>query len=230
MTRNEILEGLRGIPLFSELTSEDLDVISRSTSDVVAAKGTILFRTDDEYYGLYVVLTGSVKVYKLTADGKETILHLIHPFQTLGEIPMFAGGGYPAFAETLEDSSLLCIYKQGFLDLIRMHPELAMKMLGGLSKRLKSLGAQIEKLSALDVKTRLARYLIEEYQKQRHARLIPAVELRDSKTLIAARLGTVLETLSRTFRKLEHEGLIKLKGKTVFIEDFPRLLSEYGKQ
>lgn len=227
MTRDEILEGLRGIPLFSELTDSDMDDLSRSTSDTHMPKGTVIFRTGDEYYGFYVVLAGAVKVYKLTPEGKETVLHLIMPFETLAEIPMFAGGGYPAYAETLEDSQLLCIYKEGFLDIIRQRPDLAMKMLSGLSKRLKSMGAQIEKLTALDVKTRLARFILDEYARQKGDRVIPVIELPLSKTLLAARLGTILETLSRAFKKLETEGLIRVSGKNVFLENPTELASRY---
>jgi CRP/FNR family transcriptional regulator, dissimilatory nitrate respiration regulator len=229
MTREEILTGLRQIPLFSELSNEDLEIMSKSTSAVHMPKGTVIFRNEDDYYGFYVVLSGAVKVYKLTPDGKETILHLILPFQTLAEIPMFAGGGYPAYAETLEDSQLLCIYKEGFLDLIKTHSELAMKMLGGLSKRLKVMGAQLEKLNAHDVKTRLAQFIIEEYSRQKHLYEIPVIELPLSKTLLAAKLGTILETLSRAFKKLEGENLIRVSAKKVFIEDLGRLRN-YGNQ
>lgn len=228
MTREEILEGLRHIPLFSQLSDEDLNYLSRSTSDTHTPKGTIVFRTGDAYYGFYVVLSGAVKVYKLTPEGKETVLHLVLPFQTLAEIPMFAGGGYPAYAETLEDSQLLCIYKEGFMELIAQRSDLALKMLGGLSKRLKSMAAELEKLTALDVKTRLARFLLEEYQRQKHLLRIPVIELPMSKTLLAARLGTILETLSRAFKKLETDGLIRISGKKVFLENLELLRKEYG--
>ncbi|MBL0177201.1 MAG: Crp/Fnr family transcriptional regulator [Ignavibacteria bacterium] len=122
----------------------------------------MLFREGDPYYGFYVVLEGKVKVYKLGADGRESMLHIIGPLASLAEIPMFLGGGYPAYAETLEDSTLLCVFKDGFLELLRTHPELSLKMLAGLSRRLKTLGERIEKLTVLDVKTRLARYLLDE--------------------------------------------------------------------
>ncbi|MAT40062.1 MAG: hypothetical protein CL946_10715, partial [Ectothiorhodospiraceae bacterium] len=185
MTKQEVFEALKEIPLFSALSHKELDSICGHSFDAEYPKGTLIFQQGDSYHGFYVVLEGSVKVYTLSEDGKETIFHHLVPPQTLAEIPMFAGGGYPAHAETLERSRLLCIYKEGFLDLLASNPELALKLLAGLSRRLKTLGAQIERLTVQDVKTRLARYLLDEFDKQHAQRAVPAIDLPISKSLLA---------------------------------------------
>jgi CRP/FNR family transcriptional regulator len=103
-------------------------------------------------------------------------------------------------------------------------------MLAGLSKRLRSLAAQLEDLTAHDVRTRLLHYLLEEFRLQKPGRLLPRITLRISKSVLAAQLGTTLETLSRTFRKLEDEGLIGMKGKIILLEEIDVLEKEYRKE
>ncbi len=218
-----LLDAVRDIPLFSELQADDLLTIIGASALVHAPKGTLLFQEGDAYRGFYVVVEGSVKVYKLTPEGKETMLHAIGRFQPLGEIPMFVGGGYPAHAETLSDSTLLLVHREGFLEQLRSNPDLSIRMLAGLAKRLKELGAKLEKISALDVRTRLMRWIVDEAARQGARGIEPVVTLPGTKSLLAAQLGIVLETLSRTFRKLEAEGLIKVSGKKILIRDLRAL-------
>ncbi|MCB2205242.1 Crp/Fnr family transcriptional regulator [bacterium] len=228
MEEKDIRNTLAELPMFTALRDEDIVHVARLCTVLRCEKGEILFREGDAYRGFYVVLEGGVKVYKLSPEGKETVLHIQFPPKTLAEIPMFAGEDYPAFAECLAPSRLLFVEKEGFLALLRETPDLALRMLAGLSKRLRELGAQLEHLTAHDVRTRLIRYLLEEYGRQHKAeRVLPLLVLPISKTLLAAHLGTTLETLSRTLRKMEEEQRIKLKGKTVLLEDVPALQREY---
>jgi CRP/FNR family transcriptional regulator, dissimilatory nitrate respiration regulator len=223
MDTPHLIDALRGIPLFSALSDTDLNALRVCSMAAHYPRDTVLFRDGDAYHGFYVVLSGGVKIYKLTRGGRETVLHIMRPFNALAEIPMFVGGGYPAYAVTLEDSELLCVYRDGFLNLLRAEPELSFRMLAGLSRRLKTLGEQVEKLTAYDVKTRLARYLVDEYDRQREGRLADVVVLPTSKSLLAAHLGTIVETLSRALKRLETEGLIRVSGKKVFLLDVARL-------
>ena len=219
---------LRGIPLFSEFSEKDIQALAGCSWTATFQRNSLIFREGDPYYGLYVVISGSVKVYQLTGGGRETLLHLIRPLNTLGEIPMFLGGGYPAYASTLEESTLLCVYKEGFLSLLRDNADLSMRMLAGLSRRLKDLRDHVEKLTAYDVRDRLARYLIDEYARSDSHRpgachAEATVRLGISKKLLAAQLGTIVETLSRAFKRLESEGLARIHGKTIFLPDPDRL-------
>ena len=214
---------LRGIPLFSEFSEKDLQALSACTWTATLPKNSLVFREGDPYYGLYVVVKGGVKVYKLTSGGRETLLHIIRPLNTLGEIPMFLGGGYPAYASTLEESTLLCVYKEGFLQLLQDNSELSLRMLAGLSRRLKDLRDHVEKLTVYDVRDRLARYLLEEVSHCRPDHPEPCVRLSVSKKLLAAQLGTAVETLSRAFHRLEGEGLLRISGRMIFLPDIARL-------
>lgn len=230
MEKDEIPEFLRAVPMFSELRDDELEQIAAHCRVQDCGKSGVLFHEGDPYRGFYVVMEGSVKVFKLSPDGKETVLHVLFPSQTLAEIPMFAGEDYPAHAECLAESRVMFVEKDGFLALLRQNPDLSIRMLAGLSKRLRHLAAQLEDLTAHDVRTRLVRYLLEEYRLQKPGRLLPRITLRISKSLLASQLGTTLETLSRTFRKLEDEGLIRMKGKIILLEEMDRLEKEYRKE
>ena len=229
METPELISFLRDIPLFTELNEEDLARIAAHCRMQDCGKGHLLFQEGDPYRGMYVVMKGGVKVFRLSPDGRETILHILFPPHTLAEIPMFAGADYPAHAECLAESRVVFIEKDGFLDLLRGNPDLALRMLAGLSKRLRAMATQLEDITSHDVRTRVIRYLLEEFGRQHNPdRALPLITLPISKSLLAAHIGTTLETLSRTMRKLEEEGLIKMKGKTVLLQEQEKLEREYA--
>ena len=187
----------------------------------------MLFSEGEEAVGFFVVLDGKAKVYKLSPDGKERILHVIHPGGTFAEAAIFGDGLYPAYAEPLQVSKLLFLPKDEFLDLLMNNGRISINMIAGLSRFLRQFANQIEDLTFKDVPSRLARYLMELSRGTKQT-----VELPISKSQLASNLGTVSETLSRTFRKLSEDELISVAGKKVEILDFDRLeeLSEKCKE
>jgi len=209
---------IRQSPLFAGTTDEDIAAILRICKVKEYERGEVLFDEGDMAQGFYIVAAGRVKVYKLSPEGKERILHVVQPGGNFAEAAIFADGLYPASAEPLEKSTLIFFPKRDFLDLLTAQGRIAINMIGGLSRFLRLFAGQIEELTFRDVPSRLARYLLE-LSNERNG----AVELPTSKSAIASRLGTVSETLSRTFRKLSDEGLIRVEGKTIVILDADRL-------
>lgn len=209
---------LRQSPLFAGTTDEDINAILRICKVREYERGEILFDEGDVAQGFYIVAAGRVKVYKLSPEGKERILHVVQSGGNFAEAAIFADGLYPASAEPLEKSTLIFFPKRDFLDLLTAQGQIAINMIGGLSRFLRLFAGQIEELTFRDVPSRLARYLLD-LNNERNG----AVELPTSKSAIASRLGTVSETLSRTFRKLSDEGLIRVEGKTIVILDAERL-------
>lgn len=209
---------LRQSPLFAGTTDEDIAAILRICKVREYDRGEVLFDEGDVAQGFYIVAAGRVKVYKLSPEGKERILHVVQPGGNFAEAAIFADGLYPASAEPLEKSTLIFFPKRDFLDLLTAQGRIAINMIGGLSRFLRLFAGQIEELTFRDVPSRLARYLLD-LNNERNG----AVELPTSKSAIASRLGTVSETLSRTFRKLSDEGLIRVEGKTIVILDAERL-------
>ncbi len=182
--------------------------------------GECLFLQDEEANGFFVLRSGMVHVFRTGMDGRRQILHLFDsPGDVCGEVPVFEGGTYPAGAETLEASTLLYVPRQDFLRVTRQHPELLLSMLAVLSKRLRRFVGLIDDLSLKDVGTRLAQYLLEASEKEGASRF----RLGMTKTLLASRLGTIAETVSRTLRKMQEQGLIIVNGREITIRDLGAL-------
>ena len=217
-------ETIRRLPLFSELSIQQLRQLTKISQLKSFDKNEFLFHEGDFYSGFFILLKGSVKVYKITSDGKESVVHIIKPLSAFADIPLFEGSNYPANAQSLEESLAIFISKEGFLNLIRENPEISLKMLAGFAKRLKSLVSQIEDISSKEVSNRLAKYLIKEIKNAGNDKLPePFAKLTIPKSTIASYLGTITETLSRAFKKLQNEGVIRVSGKKIFVTDLKRL-------
>jgi len=208
---------LKQCPMFAGVTEEDLQQLLRIGRSREYEKGELLFSEGDPATGFYVLGRGKVKIYKLSPEGKERILHIVHPVATFAEAAIFGDGLYPAYAEPLETSTLVFFPKRDFLDLLQKQGRIAINMIGGLSRFLRQFASQVEELTFKDVPARLARYVLD------LAGGADSITLPISKSQLASNLGTVSETLSRTFRKLSDDDIIRVQGKTIEILDADRL-------
>ncbi|MBW1815406.1 MAG: Crp/Fnr family transcriptional regulator, partial [Deltaproteobacteria bacterium] len=191
-------------------------------------KGETIYFEGDEGNGFYIVIDGNVKIFKLSIEGKEHILHFFGPGEPIGEVPVFSGQRFPANAEAVESTHLLFFPRTSFIDLISKNPSLSINMLAVLSKRLKEFTVQIENLSLKEVPARLASYLILLSKEQGTGKII---KLSTSKGQLASLLGTIPETLSRIFSKMAGLGYIKVDGRDITLLDPDGLedLSQHGK-
>ncbi len=163
-----------------------------------------------------MVLRGRVKVFKTSPKGREQMLMIMGPGETVGEVAVLSGEAYPASAETLEASEALYIPRQAFLDLVGREPEVAMRLLAALSSRLRAFASLIEDLSLRDVSERLAAHLLSLATAGSPAEI---VDLKVSKTQLSAAVGTVPETLSRAFQQLARAGALETSGRKVHIKN-----------
>lgn len=218
---------LSGIPFFSDLPENQLNEIRKMAIDRMFNKGEAIFFEGDEGNGFFVVVEGLVKIFKVSTEGKEQILHIFGPGEPVGEVPGFSGEHFPANAEALAKSHLLFFPKSAFVDLIAGNPSLALNMLGVLSRRLREFTGKIEHLSLKEVPGRLAAYLIYLADEQENEDF---VTLTISKGQLASLLGTIPETLSRIFARMSGQKLIEVTGGTIKLLDRRRLdeLSELG--
>lgn len=205
-------------PLFAGLTNRDLAALLKICRRSEIPKGTILFAEGEEARGFYVPVSGKVKIYKVTPEGKERVLRIAEPGRTFAEAAIFDLGIYPANASTLERSELLFFPKQEVLNLLRSNVQLAINMIGGISRLLREFMDQMEDIAFRDVPARLARYLLDLSDRGGSR-----VELPLSKSQLAVNLGTVSETLSRTLRKMVDDDLIRVQSRTIDILDVDRL-------
>ena len=155
------VELLKRCPLFAGLKEEDLKQIRSIALLKQVRKKAIIFSEGEEARGFYVILSGKVKVYKVSPDGKEQILHVVNAPDSFAEAALFIEGSYPAFAEALSDSQLLFFPKRGFIKLIEKNPQLSINMIVSLSQFLKRFASLIEELSLKEVSSRIAKYLID---------------------------------------------------------------------
>ena len=206
--------------LFQGLPEEQLGEIEQIASKKKFKKGEPLFFEGDEGEGFYMVLSGKVKIFKISDSGKEYILHICNPGEMIAEAPVFHGYPFQANAETLEKTKLLFFPRDKFVNLVHKTPSIAINMLGLLSMRLRRFATQIENLSLKEVPSRLAGYLIYSSEEQGGG---DTIELDISKGQLASLLGTIPETLSRILTKMSKEGLIDVQGRTIRIVDRDRL-------
>jgi len=212
----EVIKRIAEVPLFNGLPRAQIEKLVSIVVDKTLKRGQTIFSEGDEASGLHVVLAGRVKVFKLSSEGKEQILHIIGPGEPFGEVPMFAGEYFPANAETIEESRILFFPRVAFVELIKREPSLAMNMLSILSKRLRQFARLIEDLSLKEVSGRLAAYLL--YLSDRDNKS-DKLELDIAKVQLASLLGTIPETLSRILGKMDNQGLIEVQGRRIKLLD-----------
>ncbi len=179
-------------------------------------RGGLVFSEGDAGNGFYVIIDGKVKIFKLSFDGKEQILHILGPGEPFAEVAVFTGSAYPANAIALEKSRLFFFPRKAFVELIAKQPALAMNMLATLSLRLKQFAHMIEALSLKEVPGRLAAYILVDSKQNGKEQ---SIKLAVSKTQLASLLGTIPETLSRILAKMNKQGLIEIDGSTITIID-----------
>jgi CRP/FNR family transcriptional regulator len=216
------------IPLFDGLSEEELKNIFRISEEKTFNKGASIFFEGDQGNGFYAVIEGRVKIYKISPDGKEKILHIFGSGEPFGEIPVFIGKPFPANAMALEDSRVLFFPRKQFLTMLTENPSLSLSMLAVLCRRLREFTVQIENLALKEVPGRLASYLLYLTEEQGNAE---EVELSISKGQLASLLGTIPETLSRILAKMSRQGIIKVDGRLIHVLDRYGLeeLSQSGK-
>ena len=215
------MEHLARIHLFEGVPPDLLKSLGEIIVDQHFSKGRHIFSEGDEGAGFYVVISGRVKVFKVSLEGKEQILHIFGPGEPFGEVPVFSGEHFPANAEALEESRIFFFPRAAFVGLIKKNPDVALKMLAVLSKRLRRFAALIEDLSLKEVPGRLAVYLLYLSDRRQGGQ---DLLLDISKAQLAAWLGTIPETLSRILRRMSDAGLIETEGRKIRILDREALM------
>jgi CRP/FNR family transcriptional regulator len=209
---------LRGCPLFAGLPPAELGRIAEFAQFRPVAKGGYLFREGEPSRGFYVVRTGAISVHRVGLDGKEQVVHVFRPGESLAEATLAGDQRYPADARAVEPSEVIFIPRPDFLELLKTRTDLALRMLASMSQHLRVLVNALDDLTRKDVETRLAHWLLKRCpQPLVHAAF--EIRLDVTKAVIAAELRTRQETLSRALARLREMGLIKSAGKTIRILD-----------
>lgn len=216
LRRSVLINTLRGSQLFGGLPPGDLEKVAAVIVVKALEKGDYLFREGAPAQGFYIVQNGAVNVHRVTAAGKEQVIHVFRTGESFAEAALASPVGYPADARALEPSQVLLVQKDGILELLKRQPELAVRMLGSMSTHLRVLVGQIEDLTARDVETRLANWLVKRCPNPQSESPV-RIELTVAKRVLAAELGTVSETFSRTLARFREQKLITVKGKVLTV-------------
>jgi CRP/FNR family transcriptional regulator len=225
MTEDRTLADLRDAQLFMHLDDDQLARLAAVAQPRRLAPEETLFLQDDPADAFYLLAEGRLKVFKLLRDGRTATIRHVEPGQTFAEAALFQET-YPSSTETLTECLLYRFDKEQTLALLLAEPQLAVNLLAAMAHLLGLLNRRVEEL-LLPVPARLARYLLARADEQ----LEPAasggaappdvprvIRLPVSKREIAARLGTVPETLSRTFDRFKRAQVIRMSGDHALIE------------
>ncbi len=211
-----LIEQIAAIPLFEGLPTEQQSDLASIAFDKSFKRGQTVFSEGEPGIGFYVVSAGRVKIFKLSAEGKEQILHIFGPGEPFGEVPVFEGRRFPAHAVALEDSRFLFFPRQAFIDLVKRNPSLALNMLAILSRRLRRFTVLVDNLSLKEVPGRLAAHLLYLSESQGGT---DEVSLDLPKGQLAGLLGTIPETFSRILTRMVKQELIAADGARIKILD-----------
>lgn len=213
--------------LFSGLSDRELGFVLERVVSRKYSSGEAVFSEGEPCAGLYVVESGSVRIFKSSPGGREQVLSIEGPGGSVAELPVFDGGSYPASVTAIEDSVLLFVSKQDFQSLCLTHPEVALKVLKVVGSRLRRLVGIIEELSFTTVRHRLCAYLLRLAQSEgRKVADGIQVILPANNQELAAQIGTVRELVSRNLSRLQAEGSVHIDGRSLVIRDLKALESD----
>ena len=185
-------------------------------------KGGYFFREGDPSPGFFVVQSGAVNVHRVNALGQEQVIHVFRAGESFAEATLAAPNGCHADARAIVPTRALLIQKDGVLELLKRQPELAFRMLGSMSNHLRVLVGQLEDFMLRDVETRLANWLLKRCPNSAGGQPV-RIELTMTKRTLAAELGTISETFSRTLAKFRKQKILAVKGKTITVLSPPKL-------
>ncbi len=225
MNASEILSKVR---FLSGLGNDERDALARHAQMRQLAKGEVVFTQGDPAKGLVVVATGSIKITKISENGREQVLTIEGPGNSVAEVALFDGGPYPASAVALEESTILLVPRADFFAILKKHPAIAITVVENIGRRLRQLVTLVEELSTKELGQRLAGFLLDQARTKGRpepgGRIVFDLELTNHE--IAARIGTVRELVSRCLGRFRNAGILEIEERRIRIVDPAALEAE----
>lgn len=195
---------LASCDFFAEIQEDSLDRLASMARQKHYAKGELIFRQGEPCPGLFVVGTGSVRIFKAAASGKEHVLHIVGPGGTFAEVAVIGRFACPAFAEAVKETSTVLLPRGPLVRELESNHALCLQLMGGMARRVRHFVGLMEDIVLRDASERLARYLLEVGAGESEPFTLPKL-----KKDLASQLNITSETLSRTLRRLADAGLIE---------------------
>ncbi|HHJ36420.1 MAG TPA: Crp/Fnr family transcriptional regulator [Gammaproteobacteria bacterium] len=214
-----IKQNLKRHHLFSKLTELQLDRVNRFSQIRKLDSGQLLFNQADKVTAFYMVLSGKIKLFRMSPDGQEKIIEIPKPGEVFAEALMFTSQtDYPVSASALSESTVICINAKSFHEMLWDSTATCLLLLSDMSIRLRGLVSEIDKLTLHSGTCRVAAYMIQELPDDKNT-----LELDMAKSIIAARLSIKPETFSRIIKSLNNQGILSIDGNSVTIHDIDAL-------
>ncbi len=221
---NQMEQLLRENPLFSRLTDEQLQRMCRFSKVIDLKEGEILFNHGDRVENFYFVYQGLIKLYRLSAVGHEKIFELESAGSTFAEALMFFDlAAYPVSAAAMKRSTLVAISTRKFLGILKESADTSLMIMGDLSRRLHELVNEIEHLSLLTGRNRVATYFLDQTMNKGND-----FKLDIPKNAIASMLSLQPETFSRLLKELCQTGVLEVQDCNIRIVDQDKLRQQAG--
>jgi len=216
----DLVSVLQNTALLSSLSPEELRILGARTVRKRLNAGELLFSEGEACRGLHIIARGKVRIFKSSPNGREQVLAVNQPGESIAELPVFDGGAYPASAIALEDTQIAFISQRDFRSYCMEHPEVALKMLAVVGARLRRLVAIIEELSFSTIRQRLVATLLRLAQSEgKTTQKGIEFQLPASHQQLANELGTVRELVSRNLMRLQAEGLLDVDARQIIVKD-----------
>jgi CRP-like cAMP-binding protein len=206
---------LSQIPLFASLSESELRALSQRAVERRFESDQMLFWEGEPCAGIFLIVEGSVKIFTTSPGGRELMLALETAPSTVAELPLFDGGPYPASVRAVEPVTSLFVNKSDFQQVCRQFPDVALKILAVVGRRLRHLVGVVEAMTFGSVTGRLARLLLDASKQAG----VEEFDLPLTHQELASRLGTVREVVSRNLARFRAQGLIRIQGHQVRILD-----------
>ena len=210
VSKTERLKTLSKNIYFDELQGDILKSISLHTQLRQYERGDVLFWEGDQCAGLHIIESGSVKLYRVSPQGRQYIISVLTEGATCNEVPAFDGGTNPVNVEALETTRVWVVDADTLRELIKANPEFALRVLEKFGQNLRQLVGKVSEMAFYQVTHRLARLITEMDEEPRP---------HWTQEQLAARLGTVREVVSRSLRELEKSGAIRMEDRRIQVAD-----------
>lgn len=214
--------------LFQGSSAEELAWIAKRAVEQHLQTGEMLFFSGEEARGLFVVTNGRIRAFQQNAEGREQVMHIDSAGATIGDVPVFDDGPYPASAIAEADTEVLFIGKQDIRQFCMEHPAFALRALKLMAERVRKHAKLVKVLSFHEVGQRLASLLLTEAQQANSGTNgSTTFRLTLSNHEIATRIGTVRDVVSRALTRLQADGLVSMKSRNITVPDM-RALKRYA--
>jgi len=213
-------------PMFANLKPEERHPLAEICIERRYAAGEHLFHEGQPCDGMHIIAEGRVKIVKTSPSGREITLAVDGPASSIAEVPLFDGGPYPASAVAMSDCVVLLLRKDDFHRFCHSYPEVPLKILAVVGRRLRHLVALVESVTFGSVRQRLARHLLQTREEMHSDRFT----LKLTHEELAFQLGTVREVVSRNLSRFQNEGILRAERGLIEILDANALEAEAGSE